>query len=527
MADRASSGASGASGTMDAAEKARLDEDMAAFFGKKDTGPVKQVVVRGANLWEKKQVTISGERIAKVDRVASQVAKLIVELREASVPVHNSLCLSEYLEYLRNLCDLADVYISSKMIGVGLKFRVNKDDETYVGDIEQGTPAAHSEIKVGDVLWQINGKDVYKWDFQDMAELYLGRVGTEVELILKRASQPHPVIAKLRRQEGEYMHMHLPIPLSELRCKEHPWAILERIRFAETTLLQLRFELEEWGAKAPFSRLCELVWHDSVFEDETARFHHRLTRLAIDLGLDTRIYADLTVEYIGGHKIRDPFAQLVWRGYFHKRPCAKMREFLAAVQNELRNFGLPLLTSNQCQLVAKLMGISLDDCISCYDVQSFVDRWLPPCRFPDVDAFPWKAAGNGFVDAALLAEVNLIPEHERKSGGSLVFPDYFFPFLGYQESCFLLLTADPGTFVMRYSKTPGNFAIQWTSNGRQIKHAKVFAKEGGYSWRHDGKLIYPNLGDMIHEVHAFLSQGIVLPPQRASAQARPLGPEDD
>mgnify|MGYP004256666977 CR=1 FL=1 len=45
---------------------------MAAFFGKKDTGPVKQVVVRGANLWEKKQVTISGERIAKVDRVASQ-----------------------------------------------------------------------------------------------------------------------------------------------------------------------------------------------------------------------------------------------------------------------------------------------------------------------------------------------------------------------------------------------------------------------------------------------------------------------
>jgi hypothetical protein len=27
----------------------------------------------GMNLWDKKQVTISGERIAKVDRVASQV----------------------------------------------------------------------------------------------------------------------------------------------------------------------------------------------------------------------------------------------------------------------------------------------------------------------------------------------------------------------------------------------------------------------------------------------------------------------
>lgn len=87
------------------------------------------------------------------------------------MPVHNAVCVTEYLEYLRNLCDLADVYISSKPIGCGIKFRVNKDDVTYVGEIEEGTPASVSEIKVGDELWQINGKDVYKWDFLDMAEL--------------------------------------------------------------------------------------------------------------------------------------------------------------------------------------------------------------------------------------------------------------------------------------------------------------------------------------------------------------------
>lgn len=317
------------------------------------------------------------------------------------------------------------------------------------------------------------------------------------------------------------MKINLPIPLSELQCNLHPWRILERIRFAEKTLLQLRFELEEWGAKKPAIRLAELKWHQTVIENEIARFHHRLLKLAVDLGLNVRIYSDTSVEYMKGHRIRDPFAQLVWRGYFHTRPCVKVREFVAAVQNELRNFGAPLLSSTQALLLARLMGVSQDDCISAHDVQAFVDRWFPPCRFEEVDSLPWTHAGHGLVDALKIAESNLIKDQHA------LFPEWFFPFLGYQESCYLLMTADPGTFVVRYSKTPGNFAIQWTSAGRQIKNAKVFTKTGGYSWRADGHVIYPNLGNMIHEVHAYLSQGLVLPPQRPAAQSSPLGPDDD
>ena len=71
--------------------------------------------------------------------------------------------------------------------------------------------------------------------------MYLGRVGTVVELMMKRPTQPHPVTATLRRQEGEYMSMqHLAIPVSSLDCNLHPYKILERIRFAEKTLLQVR-----------------------------------------------------------------------------------------------------------------------------------------------------------------------------------------------------------------------------------------------------------------------------------------------
>jgi hypothetical protein len=145
----------------------------------------------------------------------------------------------------------------------------------------------------------------------------------------------------------------------------------------------------------------------------------------------------------------------------------KVREFVAAVQNELRNFGAPLLSSTQALLMARLMGVTQDDCISAYDVQAFTDRWFPPCRFEEVDSLPWPHAGHGLVDALKIAESNLMKDQNAQ------FPDWFYPFLGYQEACYLLMTADPGTFVVRYSKTPGNFAIQWSSPGRQIKNAKV------------------------------------------------------
>ena len=48
-----------------------------------------------------------------------------------------------------------------------------------------------------------------------------------------------------------------------------------------------------------------------------------------------------------------------------------------------------------------------------------------------------------------------------------------------------------------------------------VCRAQVFTKTGGYSWRADGHVIYPNLGNMIHEVHAYLSQVIVCVRARA------------
>ncbi len=63
----------------------------------------------------------------------------------------------------------------------------------------------------------------------------------------------------------------------------------------------------------------------------------------------------------------------------------------------------------------------MEDCISTIDVQSFIDHWNPPIRWPMASQWPWPEAGHGLLDALRLAELNLATD------GPL--PDWFRPFL--------------------------------------------------------------------------------------------------
>uniref|UniRef100_A0A7S0Z1H0 PDZ domain-containing protein n=1 Tax=Hemiselmis tepida TaxID=464990 RepID=A0A7S0Z1H0_9CRYP len=475
---------------------------------------VKERVVKGSNLWQKKFVTVTGERIAKVDRVAAQMAKFIVQLREGGVPLHHTVCVSEYLKWTRSLCDLADSYVSSEPVGVGLVFAVDRESTAVVDRIEVGSPASATPIRVGDQLVKIDGKDFFRSDYLDMAQAYLGRTGTTVSLQFKRPDQPHPIVATMRRSRAG---------MPPVECDLHPTKIVERVRFMEKSLVQLRFQLEEWGDKDPTVRITELIWHRSVVESELVSLHHRCLKLSRDLGLAVSVGKTLqTLEYDRKHVIRDPFAQMVWAGYFGSAPCCKLRDFLAAVQNELRNLGFSLLHATESAFLAKLMGTTMEDCVSQYDVQSLVDRWNPPPRWPEVESFPWDQRGHGLMDAYYLARENLLKDPDE-----LALPDWFHAFTPNQEVCHLLSTADPGTFAVSYSIDPGDFVIRWISQGRQTKSAKVYVTRGGYAWRADGKIVYPTLQGMLREVSLFLNKGMLLPTQRSPIAGELLSADDD
>uniref|UniRef100_A0A7S1HMG5 PDZ domain-containing protein n=2 Tax=Hemiselmis andersenii TaxID=464988 RepID=A0A7S1HMG5_HEMAN len=475
---------------------------------------VKERVVKGSNLWQKKFVTVTGERIAKVDRVAAQMAKFITQLRDGGVPLHHTVCVSEYLKWSRSLCALADSYVSSEPVGVGLIFAIDSKNTAVVDHIEPGSPAAATQVRVGDQLVKIDGQDLYQKDYLDMAQAYLGRKGTTVTMQFKRPDQPHPITATMRRAKTGHSSVH---------CDLHPTKIVERTRFMEKSLVQLRFQLEEWGDKDPAVRLTELFWHRSVVESELGSLNHRCLKLSRDLGLDVTVGKSLkSLDYDRGHVIRDPFAQMVWVGYFSNAPCCKLRDFLAAVQNELRNLGFRLLHATESSFLAKLMGTTMEDCVSQYDIQSLVDHWNPPPRWGEVETFPWDQRGHGLMDAFFLAKENLLRDQEE-----LLIPDWFHPFLQPQEICHILSTADPGTFAVSYSIDPGDFVVRWTSAGRQTKSAKVFVTEGGYAWRADGKIAYPTLQGMLREVSLFLNKGMLLPAQRHPIAGEMLSAEDD
>jgi hypothetical protein len=258
-------------------------------------------------------------------------------------------------------------------------------------------------------------------------------------------------------------------------------------------------------------------------ENELGAMNHRCLKLAKDLGLNVTIgRSGVEPDYDRGHVIRDPFAQMVWVSYFGNFPCCKLRDFLAAVQNELRNLGFDLLKATESSFMARMMGCSMDDCISQIDIQSFVDHWNPPCRWQEADTFPWPQKGHGLMDAFFLSMQNLV-EHVD----DLVPPEWFHPFAPYQEVSHLLTTADPGTFCVRYSSTPGDFVVRWTTAGRQVKSAKIFVKTGGYAWRTDGKIVYKTLGGMIKEVRRFLDKGLRMPEQRPPVPSQLLAPDDD
>eukprot|EP00281_Chroomonas_sp_CCMP1168_P018100 CAMPEP_0206218058 /NCGR_PEP_ID=MMETSP0047_2-20121206/3599_1 /ASSEMBLY_ACC=CAM_ASM_000192 /TAXON_ID=195065 /ORGANISM="Chroomonas mesostigmatica_cf, Strain CCMP1168" /LENGTH=485 /DNA_ID=CAMNT_0053640541 /DNA_START=1 /DNA_END=1458 /DNA_ORIENTATION=+ len=473
---------------------------------------VKDRVARGMYLWTKKNVTITGERIAKVDRVAAQMAKLIVQLRDGGVPLHGYIVLSEFLKWARALCSLADAFVSSKPMGCGITFAIDRDGTAYVDKIAQGSDAASSSVRVGDELIKIDGQDAYRTNFQDIAQMYLGRLGTEVDFIFRRHDQPHPVHAKLYRTGDTH---------SEIRCKKHPHEIIERVRHLEVSLLKIRFGMEEWGLKDPEERIGEIAWQKSIMENELCWLNHRCLRLCRDLGLKVIVgKQERLLDYDRAHTIRDPFAQMVWASYFPGCPCAKTRDFIAAVQNELRNLGFNLMTAPRSSFLAKLMDCSLEDCVSQVDVQSMIDHWYPFCRWSEAETFKWEERGHGLMDALFLAEANVLDKNKQE-------PEWFHPFTRYQEVCHLLSSADPGTFALRYSQRPGHFVIQWCSPGRQLKSAKVYVTKGGYAWREDGKIVYPNLQVLIREAQLFLNKGMRYPTQKTGIAVELIGPDDD
>ena len=90
---------------------------------------------------------------------------------------------------------------SSERCGVGITFEEQDDKTLKVAALLPGSPAALSgEVRVGDVLCEIDGRNVYRASLGVITQLVPGERGTRVELGLGGGGGPVRRISLMRRQ---------------------------------------------------------------------------------------------------------------------------------------------------------------------------------------------------------------------------------------------------------------------------------------------------------------------------------------
>mmetsp|Transcript_11373 Transcript_11373/g.27888 ORF Transcript_11373/g.27888 Transcript_11373/m.27888 type:complete len:130 (+) Transcript_11373:27-416(+) len=74
-------------------------------------------------------------------------------------------------------------------VGIGITFEEGKDGELMIKKLAPGGPAELSgKAEVGDVLFEVDGTNVYTTDPKQIGPILLGSEGTAVELRFKRPS---------------------------------------------------------------------------------------------------------------------------------------------------------------------------------------------------------------------------------------------------------------------------------------------------------------------------------------------------
>lgn len=93
--------------------------------------------------------------------------------------------------------------ISGSFGGVGITVGMRNDHITVIAPLK-GTPAYEAGIKAGDVIAQIDGKDVLDMDMDSAVSMMRGKVGTKVKLTIVREGENKPLNFELTREEITY-----------------------------------------------------------------------------------------------------------------------------------------------------------------------------------------------------------------------------------------------------------------------------------------------------------------------------------
>jgi carboxyl-terminal processing protease len=85
-------------------------------------------------------------------------------------------------------------------VGIGISVS-SKDGDPRIVEVYDDTPAKEAGLQPGDLLVKINGQDVAGLAVDEMTTLVRGPVGSTVELVVRRGSDPTPLVVNVQRME--------------------------------------------------------------------------------------------------------------------------------------------------------------------------------------------------------------------------------------------------------------------------------------------------------------------------------------
>lgn len=110
--------------------------------------------------------------------------------------------LDPYTEYIpeSDIEDYKMKYVSSEYGGIGAVVFI-RDGKAVISDVYEGFPAQKSGLQAGDIITEINGKEIKGTQLEHVSELLKGPANTTVKIIVKRDGTVKPIEAEMQREE--------------------------------------------------------------------------------------------------------------------------------------------------------------------------------------------------------------------------------------------------------------------------------------------------------------------------------------
>ncbi|MBX3086112.1 MAG: S41 family peptidase [Anaerolineae bacterium] len=85
--------------------------------------------------------------------------------------------------------------------GIGASVAQNEQKELIITEVRIGWPAEIAGMKAGDVIVAVNGQNVEGKTLNDVVTQIRGKLGTEVEVTVKRAGSDEPITLSMKREQ--------------------------------------------------------------------------------------------------------------------------------------------------------------------------------------------------------------------------------------------------------------------------------------------------------------------------------------